>query len=777
MEWKMNPNAVNQFTKGSDIYTEGEPVFSIAMIIKGRVMIHNNGAKVLVGSGSFLGLNDLFTGKFQSTYTAYDDLIIYAFAVSRTEELERILSSNKDYHGFMVVSFQKVINELDQIYQSIMKHGSDLYDFLITNYTEYSDLAARAGYKAKSSDRHKSLVKFDSDMEILRDRIDFNIECRNIPMDVMKAFYSYGNSITLYQVEDQVEIVNQQIETLKDLSDRLFVMAECLVDDSDTCLYKLIAGLGVEMVNAGSSSSAVMDAMDNIIEEMNKIEKFTERMLGREFSVDRKRMEEVYHLLLTGSKDSDVSVETSLKYSKDESEKALTELQNSYQSLLEYAEIEATKSEEMQRTMLDFLSLRDKASADDSARSLRRKLTDYHYELYKPLFLKYYKNENTPRIVDMFLKYGFADERLLTKEQLLALYFIKEGEGCKLCNVYNIKEWLTLIYEGKKEPSKNEFDLDYPEMLTNLRKQAQITDNEAKAWLTDSEKKLEYEIQNMFRYNNRTTNGQISSFVPILHKDQIMGHMDRLLITPEKVEEAVASIMRIDYSVFDREVLYVNNEKNITKEYIIKRVNPDIILMPTVGMNGIMWQEITGRKRDSAGRFLLPIFSDANVAALLVKVFGRFRWELCRSIEGPAWNDISHKSLTSEYSDYIQFYRKNKDLSEEKKEKIKHQIQKGRGSSREIFAIDYEQWVNYEAVGAFKLNKPVREMMATYCPFSRELREQLKHQPVFEEAMARYYREKQKKVREIEARYRLLAKDQIELTQELVDTLQYHKEQ
>ncbi|HWT27265.1 MAG TPA: hypothetical protein VN131_04935, partial [Mobilitalea sp.] len=147
MEWKMNPNAVNQFTKGSDIYTEGEPVFSIAMIIKGRVMIHNNGAKVLVGSGSFLGLNDLFTGKFQSTYTAYDDLIIYAFAVSRTEELERILSSNKDYHGFMVVSFQKVINELDQIYQSIMKHGSDLYDFLITNYTEYSDLAARAGYK------------------------------------------------------------------------------------------------------------------------------------------------------------------------------------------------------------------------------------------------------------------------------------------------------------------------------------------------------------------------------------------------------------------------------------------------------------------------------------------------------------------------------------------------------------------------------------------------------------------------------------------------------
>jgi hypothetical protein len=79
-------------------------------------------------------------------------------------------------------------------------------------------------------------------------------------------------------------------------------------------------------------------------------------------------------------------------------------------------------------------------------------------------------------------------------------------------------------------------------------------------------------------------------------------------------------------------------------------------------------------------------------------------------------------------------------------------------------------------MGALKLNRPVREMMATYCPFSKEIREQIKLQPVFEEAMLRYYREKQKKIREIEARHRMLLKDQIELTQELEDTLDYYKE-
>ena len=36
-------------------------------------------------------------------------------------------------------------------------------------------------------------------------------------------------------------------------------------------------------------------------------------------------------------------------------------------------------------------------------------------------------------------------------------------------------------------------------------------------------------------------------------------------------------MLDIDYSVFDRETLYVNKEKNIEKEYIIERIYPDVI--------------------------------------------------------------------------------------------------------------------------------------------------------------------------------------------------------
>ncbi|NLK28054.1 MAG: hypothetical protein GX306_06895 [Clostridiales bacterium] len=776
MELKMNLNALNQLVKGSVIFTEGDPVYAIALVLKGRVLIHNNGAKIIANSGVFLGINDLYAGKYQSNFTAIDDLLIYVFSVNQIDQLEQLLSSNMDYHGFMVASNNRLIYDLNQIYQGLHKHISEIHEFLSDNYKEYLMTAQRLGYRVRTSQRIEEVYLPEHDLEILEDRINYYCECKALPLDVVKAFYSYGNLITLYQLEDQVGIINQQIELLKKLSKFYITMMQCLFDESESCLFQLIAGLTLEVSRSDGDNKELLDIMDKTIEELNKAEKFVGRMLGFSHIINRQRMEEIYHLLLTDAKGTKVSTETYLKYPKVEAEQALEEMANSFQKLLDYSGLDAEKTEYMKNTLLDYINLKDRNSSDTTARTIRRNLATNHYELYKLIFLKAYHDKDIPKIVDLFLKYGYADERLLSKEQLLSLYFLKDMPKTGPCQVYNIKEWLTLIYQGKKEPSKNEFDMEYPEYITSLKKQGRLSEKEAKEWLTNPECRLDYEIQNMFRYNNRTTSGQIFSFVPILQKDMLGNDFQRLYINSEKVNDTLQNLLKIDYSIFDHEVIYTNEKKNIVKEYVIKRVYPDIILMPTVGSNGIMWQEITGRKRDSSARFLLPIFVESNLTTLMVRMFGRYRWEMCRTVEGTAWNDIKHKSLTSEYSDYLQFYRKNKELSEEKKEKIKNQIQKGRNNSREIFVMDYEQWINFESKGAIKLNKPVREIMATYCPFSKEIRERIKMQPLFAEAMARYYREKQKKVRETESRIRLLQKEQIEIAQELIDTLEYYKE-
>ena len=46
-------------------------------------------------------------------------------------------------------------------------------------------------------------------------------------------------------------------------------------------------------------------------------------------------------------------------------------------------------------------------------------------------------------------------------------------------------------------------------------------------------------------------------------------------------------------------------------------------------------------------------------------------------------------SLTSEYFDYMQFYKKNTELSKDAKEKLQNSLVRAKNSFREMFVRDY----------------------------------------------------------------------------------------
>ena len=127
----------------------------------------------------------------------------------------------------------------------------------------------------------------------------------------------------------------------------------------------------------------------------------------------------------------------------------------------------------------------------------------------------------------------------------------------------------------------------------------------------------------------------------------------------------------------------------------------------------MMWQETAGSRRDTPARFIMPILTVVEPREMMTELCGRYRWELCRTVQGAAWNNIQIKSLTSEYTDYLMYYKKNRDISEERKERVKAQLQKGKNNYREVFAMDYEMWMKNEVSGAMKLIKVAREIMAT----------------------------------------------------------------
>ena len=256
-----------------------------------------------------------------------------------------------------------------------------------------------------------------------------------------------------------------------------------------------------------------------------------------------------------------------------------------------------------------------------------------------------------------------------------------------------IKRRLELeIYDKEELPSVNGFGQDYKEALREMKKRGIISDKEAEEHFESQSKRLEYEIENMVATTQRLCYGQVSVYFPIIHSDMVIKDFKDALIKRATIESVIESIKKVDFSAFYREVLYKNSQLNITKELVMKEVLPNIILMPTFGSRAIMREELSSRQKDSTGRFLFP-------------TIGAFRWELCKTMLGPAWNDITQMSLTSSYSDYIQFYKKNRDLSDDSKEKIKIQIKKCRNNLREVFVSDYFIWIKYESKGIMRLNR------------------------------------------------------------------------
>lgn len=772
MSIELKPGTVNQIVKGTTMFTRNETIEYICMILKGRVMVKSKGAITMLTPGCFIGINDLFVGRYLNDYIAVDELAIFTFVAEGQKTVDTILSSNKDYGGLIVYSLSNYLKNMNEIKSTLFDKTKSLYTFVKSLYDNYTTIGKEAGITTITMPQVEELLLYESQYSIDNKKLEYYLECAKVPLDIQKGYYSYSKTLPSYHIEELAALIAELTIECMELADYIEEAAYILMNDGEQSLFKNQAVLAIKLNQSGKTDQRLMALIDETIDQINEVENLFGNKVGRSLQINRKKMEQLYYILLTGSDDR-------LMDGKEEQplsdEAVLQELEGSLQQILRYSTIDKGELQEFAKQIEYFVNAGDRLCVDDTMRAVKRSIANTFYHLYENIFLLSYGKSSLPKAVELFLNYGFIDERLLTSEQLLSLCQFG-GEENGRCNIYTIKEWLTLIYEGKKEPSKTEFDLEYTEALRVARKRGEITDEEVIRLNSSREEKLKFEIKNMFTYNNRVVNGQLSTFVPILYKDMFLNSTERAYLSKPRVEEAFFKVLGIDYSAFCREVLYFDKEKRIEKEYIIKDVYPDIILLPTVGSNGSMWQEIAGKKRDTAGRFIFPIFFEANFDDLMVRMFGRFRWELCRFIQGTSWNNIKDKSLTSEYMDYIQFYKKNAELSEERKEKLKIQIKKNRNNSREIFVTDYEAWIKGEASGALKLNKYVREILATYSPFTKDIRERIKMQPLFEEAMARFNRNKAKKVHELELRYHALQKDNIELTEELIDTMRFYKE-
>lgn len=793
------PGKINKIDNKTLVYEAGDNIETICYIAKGTVTIDSPSVSRLVGEGFFVGHTDIYEGFYSADYYAEPDTELIPILADSFSTLVQFLGANPAVHDSLATSICRMLADLHDMYCTLFNDINSFYEALNHSYERYLGYCKSLAIEpaAFMMPHSSQLYKFEAQ--------DFS---KNYNIMASLAT-SPDKAIALYKANGakflkiQLALINSISTAYDDMVFYMRSVVSLFTGKSEQCLFAIASNLNRAVNGSNENVKALLkDMKASILNFDDAIQKHT----GIALDIDYNRVD--FFFMTTPHEDDDdiygnsfddddlyadsfdddffalddsncdekpASSKSDDTINEDDEYNDTPDFSNTLRQLCDYAEM-SERYEEFNGYIEKFMALSDKDSRDDKARIFRKSFTAAYYELYEEVFVHYARKGEHNCLVELFINYGLLDERLLTDEQLNFLCSIPALRRTEPCKVYRMKDWLMRVYNGEELPSKNEFDMEYVDYVRDKKKNEALSPAQERELLTNNEIKVRFEIQNMLKYNNRLVSGNLLAFVPMLHMDNFESSMDNMVLTSETINEQISKLTKIDYSIFYREMLYENREKKIEKESIQKEIFPNIILFPVTGVNGIMWQEISGKRSNSEGRIFLPAFFTGKLEETFLTLFAKFRWELCKTVQGTAWNNITVPSLTSEYADYIQFYRKNKDLTPDKKEALKNQFTRCRNNMREIFVYDYIIWMKFESAGAIRLNKIARRMLATYCPFSRDIRQKVVSQPIFEEAMSKFERERQKKLKELQLRFKALEKKGAEITQELKDTQRFYEE-
>ncbi len=734
------------YAKGDILAKKGEPIQHISIIISGTASASDGHIIIKNVPGSIIGLFGMSNGTYLMDYTATDDVVVKSVDYTNIEDIQHIFHEGKNYRQFTMNGSCREMEQLVTVYnmEQVLIKQSCLY--VKKKYASYLNLCGQAGITPVQS--HK-LQNAEADLQNTVEEgelIQYFTEFASLSREVQQAYFEGGDTLAVRYLRDCISIAGGLLEgcekQLRALEDKL----ELLCGGGLENLFSLYLRLIKIRQIPEEVRKELTETLQGLVNLHERIEQTVTNKLNlsiKETSQQyRESFEKTMKQLAEGGADENFHLE-----------EPLDDVSGLLSKLLEYSELEAGFREDFRGYLQKYKDMKDRSSSDNEDRTTRKKLTDLFYELYQAVFFKAEKEECHNTCIRLLLDYGIVDETMFKPSVLESLANCQPGFDSALpVRVYTIRQWLHEIYIGEKEPSRNDFDQDYQEYLRELNKN-NVGISEAELELQNApEAKVKFEMENFFAMNNRLVSGRLLSFCPVLTGEDLNENIEDQIVTAHKVNQAFKKVLDVDFSVFYRDVMYDDRDNGITNLVIHQEILPDVVCLPNVGTLGRMWQEISGKKRATPGRFSLPVLLKDDIDKITLHMIGNFRWEICKRVQGNYWNDVSEPSLTSEFCDYLQFYKKNRDLSEKAKEKLGQLMTKSRGSYGEVFANQYTTWVTGESAGNVRLDKVARYILGCYCPFTKAIREKLIEQPMFTESINRYERERKKHLKELNNR-------------------------
>jgi hypothetical protein len=712
--------AVKEFPAGTQLIQSGQNLTALHVIAKGTVRATYPGGEFYLYKGDVLGVCEIFFGSYFISYQTEEATSLASYPCSPAQ-LSNFMRSNPDMANFVVSSLFRQFHEILDQYELSHFDCDNFYHYLMDSYEDYKSFCTKHGFAARELPAMETLTQLvlEEDVDNWMDGYYSQLRTMVTEKPAKNQNPDFLTGLILKASQDIYEVIS----VCRVLYDYKADITNLLMNENHLDFFDLYAGILYKLGPNAEDSTPLIAALSTMMIQLESQPSIDKDMYKQRVAEYRDKLNNLSNS--TGDEDTKT----------DE----VPEITDSMSTILAYSGVDGETASAFRAAVDKYAKMSDKNGSDDAARKLRLSITKLFYQIYEGAFLKSLKDNAIPKVVKMFFNFGYVDENLAGMENASYLYSIVDRIPTDpKRKVYTIYEWLKAIYNGEKVPSRNEFDADYIAYLHEQKMTGKITAEEEISMQNDREKQVLFELNNMFPTVNKITFGRIINFCPVFSEHNILKDLDVSLVSTDKVEAAFNMIRSFDFSAYYREIIYTNPELGIGKESISVEVLPDIILMPNVGIRGVAWQEIEGRKRTTPARMMVSIFQMEDLTNILVRLTGDFRWEMCKRVQGARWNDVSEASLTSEYFDYIQFYKKNRDLSADAKDKIKLSMQKAKNSFKEMFIRDYEAWVLYEGSGSPRLNKVSRTILFTYCPFAKEIRNRLKANPLYKEMMDRY---------------------------------------
>lgn len=711
--------------KSKVICSSEEPMKELYLITGGRVQVQCPGGTYQIGVGDVIGICGITSDVHFLGYTALEDTTLMPYHLAGMEVLKDLMQKKPGIAKLFLLSLFRQFSALMQQCSVSEVACAELYRKLREDCELYTSLC----------DRYKMQSRIPAEVSEIQAWLEESPDewLNNYYLALQHIYMGEGAGMLLQEPGLSLGILRKgsldfrkTFSVLEAQMQYRSQIIDCYFNQSGNDLFDHLTKLYYRLCQTGEEAEGLYEHIEGIMRLAEKypVPETADAMMRVE--AFRRKMDALANPGgTTGKADgSDTDV--------------LQLLEGSLDTILDFAGLDQDKEKDFWQHVTLYKAAPDKNSSSDDCTRLRRMLTEEFNFLYCEVFERSLSVSDLPVPVRMFLYFGYVDQELAGKDNSvilyrLACYMNASGEA----GVYTFYDWLMAIYNGEKKPSRSELDEDYDDFINQQKRQNNLSAAEVAKLENSGIDKVRYELHNLFPSANKVTFGRVTTFCPLFTAENVLKGLNASFVTPERISNALALVKKIDFSAFYRETTDYEEAQAMGRETLHVEYLPDVILMPNVGIRGSLWQEIEGRKRSSPGRMIISAFYMEDLDMAMVRMTGEFRWELCRRIQGGRWNDVSEPSLTSEYFDYMQFYKKNSELSKDAKEKLQNSLMRAKNSFREMFVRDYITWVFYEGNGSARLNKVARRILFSYCPFSASLDDILEQNPMYSELYAR----------------------------------------